>query len=151
MCLADAALTLGGQSADYWNDSYRTVNELSPDVHTLLSIHPMVFVMGVLTWLTIIALLSILLPQMLAIGFSTTVTVAHSIGCATWTIWRPPFGYQITMAGSVVVGVLITVSILLTLEKENRPAFGIRSLSKAHWVLIALLISIPIYAFLIPH
>lgn len=55
------------------------------------------------------------------------------------------------MAGSVVVGVLITVSILLTLEKENRPAIGVHSLSKTHWVQIALLISIPIYAFLIPH
>lgn len=151
MCVADAALTLSGQSEDYWNGSYHSVNELSPDVNTLLTINPTAFCVGVGAWLLIVTLLLLLLPRIIAIGFCATVTVAHSIGCMTWIIWRPPYGYQVAMAGCIVVGCLLTASITLTLQYETLSQPNHSTNPWWRWALIFAIIAVPIYTFLVPH
>jgi hypothetical protein len=80
----DAALTLRGQSAEYWAGNYAQVNELSPTFHHLLAYHPLAFVAGFLGWMFIFAAMILLLPRTLALAMSLAVSIGHTWGATTW-------------------------------------------------------------------
>ena len=52
-CLLDAAITLFGQSAQYWAGDYAQVNEGSPTFYDLLQIRPAASVVGTLVWILV--------------------------------------------------------------------------------------------------
>jgi hypothetical protein len=84
MCALDASLTLAGQPTEYWHGKPDAVNEASPVFHHLLAIHPLAFVAGNLVWMGIFVSLILLLSGTMALVATTTVTVGHSYGAATW-------------------------------------------------------------------
>jgi hypothetical protein len=90
----DSSLTLAGQSAEYWSGRYERVNEMSPTFQQLLAIHPLAFVGGELVWVAVFLGIILLLPDTLALMASIAVTFGHTVGAATWVLWRFQFGYQ---------------------------------------------------------
>ena len=81
-CL-DGALTLVGQSAEYWAGNYARVNESSPTFNHMLARHPLAFVAGVAGWILVFTSLILLLPQTLALTISIAVTIGHTWGAAS--------------------------------------------------------------------
>lgn len=149
LCLIDAALTLGGQSAAYWSGIRSHVNELSPDMHRLLTVSPFAFLGGVLAWIALFTTYIFTMPRTIALAIALTITCGHTVGSATWIIWRKPHGYQWTMLGCLVVGILTTAAITLSEEKEALEPK--RGFTVWQWILIVVGIAIPIYVFMIPH
>lgn len=150
MCLTDAVLTLAGQSAAYWGGNLSDVNEISPDMNRLLGISPFTFLGGVILWIALFTIYIYAMPSTIALAITLTVTLGHSIGSATWVIWWPPYGYQLTMLGCVMVGILVTVSLTLSQDKgpsESAP----RGFTLWQWILTVVGIAIPVYVFMIPH
>jgi hypothetical protein len=93
LSLVDAALTLAGQSADYWDGYYGAVNEMSPTFNHLLAHHPLAFVAGFAGWVVMFVCLILLLPQTLALTASIAIAMAHTAGASTWLLFRFNYGY----------------------------------------------------------
>jgi hypothetical protein len=88
LCALDGTLTLVGQSADYWSGHYAAVNESSPTFNHLLQLHPMAFAFGLLVWSAIFVAIILLLPETPALIVSIAATFGHTVGAATWLLFR---------------------------------------------------------------
>jgi len=108
-CASDCTATLLGQSAAYWAGNYVRVNETSPTFNHLLQIHPAAFAIGMLMWMAVFVGMILLLPDTLALILSIAVTFGHTVGLATWLLWRFHYGYQ------AVNGLFLTSAVLLGL------------------------------------
>ncbi len=144
----DNALTLAGQSAEYWGGAYRQVNEASPTFHRLLATHPLAFVGGALAWMTVFVGIILLLSDTLALVACIAVTFGHAAGAATWVLWRFQFGYQ------AVNGLLLAAAVALGLGIRfgwrARPPEPYRLhpwLRRWRWVLSAALFAVGVYLF----
>jgi hypothetical protein len=150
-CLLDDALTLLGQSAEYWAGDYARVNEGSPTFHDLLQIHPAAFLLGNLIWILIFVVGIFLLPDALALILSIAVTFGHTAGAATWIWSRFHYGYQVSLGlfllSAIVLGVGIRWGWRAVPEREHRPR-GWPSLVR--WALVTLLSGVGVYLFLWP-
>lgn len=151
MCLIDAGLTLVGQSEYYWGGYYQHVNEASPDAHTLLTIHPAVFVIGISVWMLGAAFLLVLLPTYLALVFSTIATIGHTLGAASWMVFRFQLSYQAIMGLCAVAGLLLATSITLAHRDvlHQEPSLNLHPVVRG--ALILALIAAAVYLFLVPH
>lgn len=147
----DNALTLVGQSAEYWDGAYRQVNEASPTFHHLLATHPLAFAAGALAWMAVFVGIILLLSDALALVACIAVTFGHAAGAATWVLWRFQFGYQ------AVNGLLLAAAVALGLGIR----FGWRAgppepyrlhpcLRRWRWALSAALFAVGVYLFLWP-
>ena len=148
----DTSLTLFGQSASYWAGNYRHVNEASPTFNLLLQVHPAAFVIGSLVWATLFVGVILLLPDFFALIASITVTFGHTVGAATWMIFRFRYEYQ------TLLGLLFASSIILGTGVYW--GWQVRPVSKyplsnwsplLRWTLILGLVGIAVYLFLWPH
>jgi hypothetical protein len=148
----DAALTLRGQSAEYWAGNYAGVNELSPTFHHLLAYHPLAFVAGFLAWLLIFGTMILLLPRMLALAISLAVTIGHTWGATTWLLHRFHYGYQACEALFVLIARVSAVGIegIWGTEAEAAESVGSRLRPPLRWGLVAVLSGIAGYLFLWP-
>jgi hypothetical protein len=148
----DAALTLRGQSAEYWAGNYARVNELSPTFHHLLAYHPVAFVAGFLGWVFIFATMILLLPRTLALAMSLAVTIGHTWGATTWLLHRFQFGYQTCEALFVLTALVLALGIERIWGAEDKAAelVGSRLRPPLRWGLVALLAGIAGYLFLWP-
>lgn len=150
-CLADGAITLAGQSEAYWSGQYHLVNEGSPTFNQLLQIHPLAFVAGILGWAMVFSGIILLLPETLALIVSIAVTFGHTLGTATWILYRFQYGYQ------ACNGLLLSSAIILGLGirwgwKAQPPAgyryFGLGLITRT--VLCLLLFGVGVYLYLWP-
>lgn len=151
LCASDCTATLLGQSASYWAGKYVQVNETSPTFNHLLQIHPGIFTVGMLLWAAVFVGMILLLPDTLALILSIVVTLGHTVGVATWLLWRFHYGYQ------AVNGLLLASAVLLGLGIRwgwrASPTYQYRLSSfpwGLRWLLIALLFSIAAWFFLWP-
>ena len=148
----DGALTLTGQSAEYWAGNYGRVNELSPTFNHLLSYHPLAFAAGVLTWMLVFCGMILLMPQTLALTTSIAVTVGHSLGSMTWLLYWIPYGYQMYGYLSITTALVLVVGLRWGWGAEPRSDVqaGARLPGVLRWAVIAMLFAIAVYLFLWP-
>lgn len=150
-CVLDASLTLAGQSSAYWGGDYAQVNEASPTFNHVLAVHPLAFVAGIAVWLGVVIGFLLLVPDTLALIASIAVVFGHTIGAATWLLWRFQFSYQLCnglfLAAAVVLGLSIRYGWRATPAEEYRlstlPALW-------RWLLAAALFGVAAYLFLWP-
>ena len=152
LCAADNTVTLLGQSAAYWAGDYLQVSEMSPTFNHLLTIHPVAFIAGVLVWMAVLVGMILLLPDTLALILSIAATFGHTVGLATWLLWRFQYGYQaingLFLAAAVILGVGMRWGWQAVSASQYRLS-GWRS--GLRWVLVAGLFAIATYLFLWPH
>lgn len=150
-CAFDAAITLVGQSADYWAGDYSAVRETSPTFNHLLQIHPAVFGLGIATWTALFVGLVLLLPDTAALIVSIAVTFGHTVGAATWLFYRFQYGYQMCnalfLASAVVLGLGIRWGWQASPESGDRLA---ERRPVLRWVLVAGLFGLGLYLFVWP-
>jgi hypothetical protein len=91
--LLDEALTLRGQSAEYWSGDYDQVLEWNPLPHWALRQHPLYFVIGGLFWAAIFCMLIAYLPSNMARLLAFVVQFGHTLGAGSWLIRMGPWGW----------------------------------------------------------
>ena len=98
----DGSLTLAGQSAEYWSGSYDRVREWSLTFNDLLQFHPAALVGGLLVEGALLSTLILLLPRLVAMFTSLTVTLAHTWGAMTWLMYR----FRFSLCGMPIIHLL---------------------------------------------
>lgn len=106
-CLTDKALTLLGQSPEYWNGDYLQVYEANPLVRTLLEIHPGCYSLGSLLYILLWLIPVVLLPKRTALVLSVWVTIAHAQGARTWMYNVFHLPYLLHNGFNLIVAVLL--------------------------------------------
>ena len=148
----DNGVTLIGQSAKYWAGTYRSANEASPTFNYLLQIHPAAFVMGSLVWVALIVAVILLLPDFLALITSIVVTFGHTIGAATWLLYRFNYGYQMCLGLLLMSSTILGSGVYWGWQAKPLHKDPLSNWSPVlRWTLIALLVGIAVYVFLWPH
>jgi hypothetical protein len=147
----DGSLTLAGQSAEYWSGAYARVNEASPTFHDLLAIHPLAFAGGFLGWMAVFVGLILLLPDTLALIVCLVVTLGHTVGAATWIVWRFNYGYQACNGLFLLAAVSLALGIRWGWRAGPPQEYRLPLLSAAwRWLLAASLFAVGVYLFLWP-
>jgi len=150
-CLLDGSLTLAGQSAVYWDGAYQQVNEASPTFHHLLAVHPLAFVAGHLAWLVVFVGIILLLPDTLALIVAIGVTFGHTVGAATWVLWRFQYGYQACNGLFLLSAVALGLGIRWGWQAAPRQGYRLSFLSDPwRWTLAGGLFAVGVYLFLWP-
>jgi hypothetical protein len=83
-CILDGALTLQGQSHEYWEGRFDLAEEMNPLGLWPLQRGPSVFAIALLCWITVFCLGIVLLPENLARPLAFAVQLGHSLGAASW-------------------------------------------------------------------
>jgi hypothetical protein len=145
--MVDGCATLAGQSAEYWSGSYDRVNEWSMTFNDLLRFHPAALVGGLLVEGALLSTLILLLPRLVAMFTSLTVTMGHTWGAMTWLIYIFRFSYAQCQLFVCCVALVLTVCLTKGWNPDSdRPLLGDRPVPR--WVLIVVLAAIPTYLFL---
>lgn len=110
MYLADVALTLCGQSSDYWRGHYGEAHEVNPVAYWLLAGNPWLFLVTALLWLAMYSVVMMFAPITVGRGLSLFVTVAHAFGAASWLIPHGVGGWVATFVLLVAAERLLTWS-----------------------------------------
>ncbi len=82
--VADAGLTLAGQSSAYWSGDYGAAVEGNPIAHPLLVLSPWLFAGLAAVWLLVFSAVIMFWRHPAAIGIAVFIAVAHAIGGASW-------------------------------------------------------------------
>jgi hypothetical protein len=96
--LADVSLTLAGQPSTYWRGNYAAVQEINPLAHFLLAYHPLAFLLPAAAWAVVFCTLILRARETLATALSFLITLAHSVGAATWLPRLGNVGYAFALA-----------------------------------------------------
>ena len=103
-------MTLGGQTAEYWNGRRYSANEANPWFFSLLSSHPAVFAGGTLLWIGIFVSLIVLLPRRWSMILAVAIVLGHTWGAASWLGRFGAAGYWATLGLFLVSAVLLVDS-----------------------------------------
>lgn len=153
-CLLDWTLTLLGQPPDYWAGKYSDVREVSPTFHSLLTCHPLAFLLGVLVWIGVIFCLTALLPDTLALSASMAATFGHAGGASSWLAQNAAYGYQLQNATFVAAALVLSAGVSWAFDLRNRvpsSAPGLTLRPGTRWLILVVASVIGIYLFVIPH
>ena len=153
LCMLDFGLTLYGQSESYWSGNFSDANEISPSFAQYLAIHPLAFVGAGLLWIISFSSIVVLLPEILALTVSIAVVIGHMGGAATWFAYRF-HNYQACNALFLATAFIVVLSF-----KRGQNDTGASALNWRHtgvpewirWAVVAILIALPVWWFLIPH
>lgn len=146
----DAAITLYGQPALYWSGDRLAANEASPTFFWLLTIHPAAFEVGVLAWLSMFAAAIVLTGELVATVLAIAVALGHAFGIATWLMFRFD-AYQAVNGLMLFTAVLLGVSIHIA-HNRDKESFAFRGWSApVRFTLVAVMVAIGVYLFLVPH
>lgn len=147
----DGALTLAGQFSEYWGGAYARVNEASPTFHYLLATHPLAFAGGMLGWMAVFVGIILLLPDTFALIVSIAVTLGHTVGAATWVLWRFQYGYQACNGLFLLAAVALGLGIRWGWRAGPLQDYRLPFLSLTwRWALAAVLFAVGVYLFLWP-
>jgi hypothetical protein len=151
LCLLDNTLTLVGQSAQYWAGNYLRANEGSPTFHQLLQTHPAAFIAGSAIWAMVFVGGILLLPDTLALIASIAITFGHTIGVATWLLYRFHCGYQLCNSLVLLSATLVGVGIRWGWRARPEPEYRLWKLpSLVRGGLAGLLLGVGMYVYLWP-
>lgn len=149
MSLCDAGITLYGQSSEYWTGNYSVVSEGSPSFASYLAIHPACFFAMALVWVALFSTIVLLLPETYALCASTSVLLGHMWGVDSWL----PY-YQLSMALMLFTSVLIVIGFKRGQSGDGSAGIDLTVLGLPAWFrwgAILVLLTVPIWWFLIPH
>jgi hypothetical protein len=146
----DGVLTLAGQSAEYWGGEYARVNEMSPTFNNLLVAHPLAFAVGLLVWFAVFVGIILLLPDTLALSASIAATFGHTVGAATWLLWRFQYGYQACNGLFVLAALALGLGIRWGWRAEPRQEYRLPLSLVWRWVLAVGLLAVGVYMCLWP-
>jgi hypothetical protein len=150
-CALDCSLTLAGQSEEYWAGNYQRVNEMSPTFKHLLEVHPVAFALGNSAWAASFVGVILLLPDVLALIASIAVTLGHTVGAATWILWRFHYGYQAGNLLFACAAVALGLGIYYGWRAAPSDSYRLFGLSMAlRWVIALVLVGVAVYLFLWP-
>ena len=152
LCSLDFGLTLYGQSGAYWAGDYAAVREGSPSFAHYLSIHPLVAIGAALLWIFIFSATVLLLPEKLALIATIAIVIGHLAGAASWLVFRF-HGYQLCNGLFLATSALIVIAFKRGQRADGRSAFDWERTGLpgwARWLVIAALVALPIWWFLIP-
>jgi hypothetical protein len=152
LCVLDFGLTLYGQPDAYWQGNLNAVNELSPSFAGFLSMGPPVFIAAILLWIAIYSILIVLLPERLALTLVIAIVLGHMTGAASWLAYRFQL-YQACCALFLTTSALIVFAFKRGQNADGRAAFDWQRTGLPEWlrwIVIAVLIALPIWWFLIP-
>jgi hypothetical protein len=156
--LLDAGLTTLGQSGEYWDGDYSAVKEGNTFFRQLFAIHPGAAVAGYVVWAGVLTALVLLLPEVVAVVLSIAVVFGHVGGAYTWMQhfgWVEPFGQGwFQTAGGLLpaAAVVLGLGLCWGLTETGRPQTNVAGPSMpraARWGLIALLLGVSAYVWLI--
>ncbi len=152
LCVLDNGLTLYGQPDSYWAGDYSSVSEMSPSFNHFLSLHPLVYVAACLLWAAIFSALILLLPEMMALTVVVAIVIGHMAGAASWLAYRF-HSYQSCNVLFLVTSGLIVVAFKRGQNNEGRSAINwarTRFPGWSRWLVIAALVALPLWWFVIP-
>ena len=118
----DCALTMYGQSEEYWNGNWNAVDEMLILARSLISIHPVVWFVAHALWVVLFSVFILVMPRTPAIFVSLLVSIGHGFGANSWAYCNCPYSYQAQGIITVVSAVLITISLRATASKETEAA-----------------------------
>ena len=150
LCCLDGALTLWGQSPEYWSGVYAATNEASPTLHQLLQHHPLAFVAGLTLWSTAFISVILLLPDTLALLVSVAITFGHTAGSATWLYWRFEYGYQLCNALFAVSAALLTCGIRYGWRADPAERYVLPFRPTVRWLIVLVIVAMAVYMYLLP-
>jgi hypothetical protein len=93
LCAIDVALTLAGQSREYWAGQYEFADEFNPVARPALSAGPMAFVALAACGLGFSAMIVLRGPPRAATWIAGGVALGHAIGGAGWLTRHGPLGW----------------------------------------------------------
>jgi hypothetical protein len=122
--ISDMTITLLGQPAAYWTDSYRIVNEWNPIARWFLTTHPLMFLVYFIIDAVVLIVLVFLLPEILAKMLSALYTLS-SANCVN--LWLSgPFHKNIWISNIplVIASIVLVLAFELVSRTKNSPADG---------------------------
>lgn len=106
VALFDFGITLAGQPEIYWRDHSKFV-ESNPLFAYLLSIHPGWFLTGAFAWILGVISISLFLPRLLSLIWSSSLVLGHSFGILMWLLYKHDVNFQIVYVYFPIVACLI--------------------------------------------
>jgi hypothetical protein len=116
--VADVALTLSGQPAEYWAGDFATVNEINPVGHALLRLGPWPFLGATAAWLAALVLLTLYWRHRLAEVAVKVLTVGHAVGGACWVARHGGWWF---VAAAGFLGVAAVLTLWCWQQKDGKP------------------------------
>jgi hypothetical protein len=117
----------------------------------LLRVHPAAFAGGLLLWAALFVGIILLLPDTLALIVSLAVTFGHTVGAATWLLYRYQYGYQACNALFLLSAVILGLGIRFGWRATPASAVDFTGRHPAmRWSLVAVLFGIGLYLFVWP-
>lgn len=121
--LLDGVITLVGQPSEYWAD-FSKIDEAAP--LTFLSFGPWVFLLSVLVYTAILAVILYKLPRWVSIGAGIFLCMAHSNGVQGWiaalVVERMQYLYDywwyISVVYSLIIALLVALGLRAWLQSE---------------------------------
>ena len=149
-CLVDAALTLAGQPAQYWNGNRSFALEQCPAGYYLLTLHPAAFAIGTMLWVAAFVGVLLLLTDTLAVVTSIAVAFGHT-ACATSWLEQTSFSYQFSNGLILLCAVVVGLGIRWGWQAGPREPLKLGPLPAAwRWALVAIFCGVAVYLFLWP-
>lgn len=114
--LLDGIVTLLGQSSEYWSN-YSKINEAAPI--TFLTYGPWVFLLSILFYTAVLAVIIHKLPKWWSIGAGLFFCMSHSSGFGSWVPYimvekmHLPYGYWwfVNIAYLLLMAILIALAL----------------------------------------
>jgi hypothetical protein len=122
----DAALTLLMQSQYYWSGHYEAASEAEAIGAMTLRLHPLAFVVWIIVWASILALIIAFVPPVLARITSVAATLLHTFALLTWLMGWSSNPYVVYFFG-VLCAALIVYSLKEKTVRDRGAPFGERS------------------------
>ena len=121
--LLDGIITLIGQPGEYWAD-FSKIDEAAP--LTFLSFGPWAFLLSVIVYTAILAVVLYKLPRWVSIGAGIFLCMAHSNGVQGWVaaiiVDKMQFLYEywwyISVVYSLVIAFLVALGLRVWLQSE---------------------------------
>lgn len=116
--LLDGIITLIGQPNEYWSN-FSKIDEAAP--LTFLSFGPWIFLLSVLVYTAILALVIYKLPRWISVGVGLFFCLAHSNGVQGWIasviVDKMQFMYEYWWYISILYSLVIVILVTLGLRK----------------------------------
>lgn len=116
---ADATLTLLMQSQYYWAGHYEAASEAEVIGAMTLRLHPLAFVAWIIVWASILGLIIVLVPPILARITSVAASLLHTFALLSWLLTWSSNPYVVYSCG-LLCAVLIVYSLEQKTESGQR-------------------------------
>jgi hypothetical protein len=153
--LLDTSLRLRAQPDSYWGGDYHYIlQEGSPFLRALYTLHPLAAIAGYGLWAAILACLLVLLPECLAVILSIAIAFGHIGGAYTWmALAVGTWWYQVANAMFLMTGIALGIGLhwyLTACARRGAKSVGQRRVFLVRWTFIMSLSGLGYFLYLIP-